>query len=113
MVYQLTISNFVLQYHSKKEVVGIYCSNIKLLGKAVVIDVCIYIQINEISLTNLIMAFDIDYFEGGCSVGWGGVVVCGTGIVGLGASVVNIVGVLDSVGDGKVPSTEIINHDLK
>ena len=59
------------------------------------------------------MAFDIDYFEGGCSVGWGGVVVCGIDIVGLGASVVNIVGVLDSVGDGKVPSTEIINHDLK
>ena len=58
------------------------------------------------------MAFDIDYFEGGCSVGWGGVVVCGIGIVGLGASVVNIVGVLDSVGDGKVPSTEIINHGL-
>ena len=43
MVYQLTISNFVLQYHSKKEVVGIYCSNIKLLGKAVGIDVYIYI----------------------------------------------------------------------
>ena len=59
------------------------------------------------------MAFDIDYLEGGCSVGWGGVVVCGIGIVGLGASVVNIVGVLNSVGDGKVPSTEIINHDLK
>ena len=59
------------------------------------------------------MAFDIDYLEGGCSVGWGGVVVCGIVIVGLGASVVNIVGVFDSVGDGKVPSTEIINHDLK
>ena len=59
------------------------------------------------------MAFDIDYFEGGCSVGWGGVVVWGTGIVGLGASVVNIAGVFDSVGDGKAPSTEIINHDLK
>ena len=59
------------------------------------------------------MAFDIDYLEGGCSVGWGGVVVWGTGIVGLGASVVNIVGVFDSVGDGKVPSTEIMYHDLK